>query len=42
MASVTGGDPYKVHHLARDKEFLTKLPERVAVHRILVNRPVRA
>jgi hypothetical protein len=37
MASFTGGDPYKVHHLPRDKEFLIELPERISVLRILVD-----
>jgi len=37
MASFTGGDPYQVHHLPRDKELLIELPKRVAVMRILVD-----
>ena len=31
MARFTGGDPYRVHHLDRDREFLIELPERVQV-----------
>lgn len=38
MASFTGGDPNKIHHLVRDKEFLIELPERVQVMRILVDQ----
>ncbi|TIP55669.1 MAG: hypothetical protein E5X56_27820 [Mesorhizobium sp.] len=38
MASFTGGDPHKIHHLPRDEEFLIELPERVTVMRILVNQ----
>jgi len=38
MASFTGGDPNKVHHLPRDEEFLIELPQRVEVMRILVDK----
>ncbi len=31
MARFTGGDPNKIHHLARDEEFLIALPEAVQV-----------
>ena len=31
MARFTGGDPHRVHHLDRDREFLIELPERVQV-----------
>ena len=31
MARFTGGDPTRIHHLPRDKEFLIELPERVQV-----------
>ena len=31
MTRFTGGDPYRVHHLPRDPEFLIELPERVQV-----------
>jgi hypothetical protein len=41
MASFTGGDPHKIHHLPRDKEFLVELPNRVTVMRILVNQSPR-
>jgi hypothetical protein len=30
-----GGDPYRAHHLARDREFLLELPERVQILRLL-------
>jgi len=38
MASFTGGDPTKVHHLARDAEMLIELPKRVAILRILIDQ----
>jgi heme-degrading monooxygenase HmoA len=38
MSSFTGGDPNKVHHLARDPELLIELPKRVAIMRILVDQ----
>ncbi|MGO1079825.1 antibiotic biosynthesis monooxygenase family protein [Inquilinus sp. CA228] len=31
MASFTGGDPTRIHHLDRDPEFLIELPDRVQV-----------
>ena len=34
MTRFTGGDPYRVHHLPRDPEFLIELPERIQVLRI--------
>jgi heme-degrading monooxygenase HmoA len=34
MARFTGGDPHKIHHLARDAEFLIELPESVQVLKI--------
>jgi hypothetical protein len=37
MAAFTKGEPTKVHHLARDKEFLIELPAHIQIHRILVN-----
>ena len=37
MTAFTKGEPTKVHHLARDHEFLIELPERIEVHRILVD-----
>lgn len=39
MTAFTKGDPVKVHHLDRDAEFLIELPERIELHRILVNDP---
>ena len=30
-----GGDPYLVHHLPRDREFLLELPERVQILTLL-------
>jgi len=41
MAAFTKGDPIKVHHLDRDAEFLIELPERIEIHRILVDDPNR-
>jgi hypothetical protein len=38
MSDFTGGDPNKVHHLPRDREFLIELPNRVQVLRILVDQ----
>jgi hypothetical protein len=38
MTAFTKGEPTKVHHLDRDREFLIELPERIQVHRILVDR----
>ncbi|MBZ9769590.1 MULTISPECIES: hypothetical protein [unclassified Mesorhizobium] len=37
MTAFTKGDPIKVHHLDRDAEFLIELPERIEIHRILVD-----
>jgi len=37
MRQFTKGDPSKVHHLDRDPEFLIELPERIEIHRILVD-----
>jgi heme-degrading monooxygenase HmoA len=31
MSRFTGGDPTRIHHLPRDKEFLIELPERVQI-----------
>jgi heme-degrading monooxygenase HmoA len=36
MAAFTKGEPTKVHHLPRDPELLIELPERVEIHRILI------
>lgn len=38
MTAFTKGEPTKVHHLERDAEFLIELPERIEIHRILVNQ----
>lgn len=37
MTAFTKGDPVKVHHLARDVEYLIELPERIAIHTILID-----
>ncbi|MHC2622920.1 heme-degrading monooxygenase HmoA [Bradyrhizobium huanghuaihaiense] len=37
MTAFTKGEPGKVHHLARDPEFLIELPERIEIHRILID-----
>ncbi|MDR6667807.1 hypothetical protein [Rhizobium sp. 1399] len=37
MTAFTKGDPIKVHHLDRDAEFLIELPERIELHRILID-----
>ena len=42
MTAFTKGPPTKVHHLDRDPELLIELPERIQIHRILVDeRPSR-
>jgi hypothetical protein len=38
MTAFTKGKPTKVHHLDRDAEFLIELPERIEIHRILLDR----
>ncbi len=38
MTAFTKGEPTKVHHLARDPEFLIELPERIEIHRILIDQ----
>ena len=38
MTAFTGGEPTTVHHLDRDAEFLIELPERIQIHRILVDQ----
>jgi heme-degrading monooxygenase HmoA len=35
MSKFTGGDPRKIHHLERDKEFLIELPQKVQILRLL-------
>jgi heme-degrading monooxygenase HmoA len=37
MSRFTGGDPTRIHHLPRDKEFLIELPERVQILKILAS-----
>jgi heme-degrading monooxygenase HmoA len=36
MAAFTGGDPTRIHHLARDPEFLIELPTEVQVLRLRI------
>jgi hypothetical protein len=38
MSAFTKGAPTKVHHLKRDPELLIELPERIEIHRILVDQ----
>ncbi|TIW91139.1 MAG: hypothetical protein E5V59_21280, partial [Mesorhizobium sp.] len=38
MTAFTKGEPTKVHHLQRDPEFLIELPQRIQIHRILLDR----
>ena len=40
MSAFTGGDPSKIHHLARDEEFLIELPREVQVLRLLKSHGV--
>jgi hypothetical protein len=37
MTAFTKGAPTKVHHLKRDPEFLIELPERIEIHRIVLD-----
>lgn len=37
MTEFTKGEPTKVHHLDRDAELLIELPERIEIHRILID-----
>jgi heme-degrading monooxygenase HmoA len=37
MTAFTKGDPVKVHHLAEDERYLIELPDRIEIHRILVD-----
>ncbi len=39
MTAFTKGDPQAVHHLPRDKELLIELPQRIQIHRIVVDLP---
>ena len=38
MTAFTGGEPTRVHILARDPECLIELPESVQIHRIVMDR----
>jgi hypothetical protein len=38
MSAFTKGAPTKVHHLKRDPELLLELPERIEIHRILLDK----
>lgn len=38
MVAFTKGDPETVHHLPRDKELLIELPEKIQIHRLIVDR----
>ena len=40
MRAFTGGDPTKIHHLPRDREFLIELPRDVQVLRLLESHGV--
>jgi len=35
MSRFTGGDPTRIHHLDRDREFLIELPDKVQILRML-------
>ncbi|MDA7415007.1 hypothetical protein PGB34_01395 [Xenophilus arseniciresistens] len=37
MSAFTRGSPTQVHHLARDEELLMELPQRIQIHRILID-----
>jgi heme-degrading monooxygenase HmoA len=39
MSRFAGPDPRRIHHLARDAEFLIELPDRVQVLEIVLNQP---
>lgn len=42
MTAFTKGSPTQVHHLQRDPELLIELPDRIEIHRILLDeRPSR-
>ena len=40
MSRFTGGDPSRIHHLARDKDFLIELPTSVQVLKIRHNHGI--
>ena len=37
MTAFTKGEPTTVHHLDRDAELLIELPERIEIHRVLID-----
>ena len=37
MSAFTKGAPTQVHHLDRDGELLIELPERIEIHRVLID-----
>jgi len=37
MTAFTKGEPTNVHHLPRDPELLIELPDRIQIHRIIVD-----
>ncbi|RDJ20330.1 hypothetical protein DWF00_20220 [Bosea caraganae] len=37
MTAFTKGEPTEVHHLVNDPEMLIELPERIEIHRILID-----
>jgi heme-degrading monooxygenase HmoA len=41
MSRFTGGDPTKIHHLDRDKEFLIELPDKVQILRMRESHGLR-
>ncbi|MGO7543461.1 antibiotic biosynthesis monooxygenase [Rhizobium ruizarguesonis] len=41
MTAFTKGDPRQVHHLERDAELLCELPERIQIHKIVVQPRLR-
>jgi hypothetical protein len=40
MSSFTGGDPSKIHHLERDKDFLIELPKSVQILKIRLSHGI--
>jgi heme-degrading monooxygenase HmoA len=40
MSGFTGGDPTRIHHLERDKEFLIELPKEVQIVRLRTSHGV--
>lgn len=37
MREFTKGDPETVHHLPRDNELLIELPDKIEIHKLIVN-----